>query len=169
VSHINGMGHLGRSGGMIDGDCLGGHSRNVPMPGDAKRYWAGANASKNARSVATFLADYDEICEAISKSVRPGGKAVLVVGRRSTGAYRLKLDLFTIDRMAARGFDLVSREVRSLRRKHVPTKINRFARSRSVQDRERGLVSTMVDEIILVMQKRPDASHYLSRARSHSF
>jgi site-specific DNA-methyltransferase (cytosine-N4-specific) len=87
--------------------------------------------------------------------LKPEGKAIFVVGRRSTGGYRLKLDLFTVDCLAARGFNLVAREFRRLQRKRVPRKINKFGRSYSAEDRSRGIVNTIVDEIILVMQKKP--------------
>ena len=154
VSQIKELEHLARPASRIDRECLGGCSRDVSMPSNGKRYWAGAASSKAARSVATYLADYDEACDAIANNIKPQGKAILVVGRRSTGGYRLKLDLFTVDRLAARGFDLVSREFRSLQRKRVPRRINKFGRSRSDDDRGRGLVNTMTGEIILVMRKR---------------
>jgi site-specific DNA-methyltransferase (cytosine-N4-specific) len=161
VSQLRNMEHLARPGGRIDRECLGGRSRYVRMPLDAKRYWAGAASSMAARSVATYLADYDEACGAIANHLKPEGKAILVVGRRSTGGYRLKLDLFTVDRFAARGFELVSRESRLLQRKRVPRIINKFGRSNSDADRGRGLVNTMTDEIILVMQKRGNSTNFL--------
>jgi hypothetical protein len=106
------------------------------------------------RSVRAFLADYDDICESIALNLRPGGKAILVVGRRFTGGSRLKLDEFTAERFEARGVSLVSREMRDLQYKRVPRRINRFARSCSDADRARGIVTTMNSEIILVLQKR---------------
>jgi len=154
VSQLKELEYLARPASKIDRECLGGRSCDVPMPQNAKRYWACAASSKAARSVATYLADYDEACGAIANNIKPEGKAILVVGRRSTGGYRLKLDLFTVDRLAARGFDLVSREARLLQRKRVPRTINRFGRSHSDEDRGRGRVNTMTDEIILVMKKR---------------
>jgi hypothetical protein len=78
----------------------------------------------------------------------------MVVGRRSTGRYRLKLDNFTVDRFAARGFDLQSREIRTLQQKRMPAHINRFARSGDQKKRARGLVLTMNEEIVLVMKKK---------------
>jgi site-specific DNA-methyltransferase (cytosine-N4-specific) len=155
VSQLKALEHLARPASQIDRECLGGHPRDVPMPCDAKRYWAGAATSKAGRSVATYLADYDEACGAIADNLKPEGKAIFVVGRRSTGGYRLKLDLFTVDCLAARGFNLVAREFRRLQRKRVPRKINKFGRSYSAEDRSRGIVNTIVDEIILVMQKKP--------------
>jgi site-specific DNA-methyltransferase (cytosine-N4-specific) len=154
VSQLNELGHLARPGSRIDRECLGGRLRDVQMLPDTKRYWAGAATGKTARSVATYLADYDEVCGAIANNIKPEGKAILVVGRRSTGGYRLKLDLFTVDRFLARGFDLISREVRLLQRKRVPRKINKFGASHSDEDRGRGIISTMTDEIILILQKR---------------
>jgi hypothetical protein len=154
VSQLKGLAHLARPGGQIDRECLGGHSRDVPMPRNSKRYWAGAATNKAERSVAAYLADYDEICGAIANNIKPEGKAIFVLGRRSTGGYRLKLDLFTVDRFAARGFDLLSREFHMLHRKRVPKKINKFGRSHSNEDRSRGIVKTIDNEVVLVMQKR---------------
>jgi site-specific DNA-methyltransferase (cytosine-N4-specific) len=154
VAQINDLGHLARPGSRIDRECLGGRLRDQAPLADMKRYWAGAPTNTAARSVATYLADYDESCAAIADNVKPDGKAILVVSRRSTGGYRVKLDLFTVDRLVARGFNLLTRELRALQRKRVPRKINKFGASHSQVDRGRGIVSTMTDEIILVMQKR---------------
>ena len=158
VSQIEEMEHLALPGRQIDSECLGGRARDVLLPGDVKKYWAGAARGKAARSVATFLADYDEVCDAIAKIVKPEGKAILVVGRRSTGGYRLKLDLFTVDRLKARGFDLVSRELRTLQQKRIPWKINRFGRSPLENDRRRGLLKRLIPlrpGTLFVVARRP--------------
>lgn len=154
ISQLSGFGDLARPGSRIDRECLGGRLRDEPLFPVMKRYWAGAATNKAARSVATYLADYDESCAAIANHVKPEGKVVVVVSRRSTGGYRLKLDLFTLDRFVARGFNLINREVRALQRKRVPRKINKFGASNSQEDRNRGITNTMTDEIILVMQKK---------------
>jgi site-specific DNA-methyltransferase (cytosine-N4-specific) len=154
VARIKGLEHLALTGPMIDNACLGGHLRDVDFDVDLKRYWGGSAATRVGRSVRAFLADYDDICESIALNLRPGGKAILVVGRRFTGGSRLKLDEFTVERFEARGVSLVSREMRDLQYKRVPRRINRFARSCSDADRARGIVTTMNSEIILVLQKR---------------
>jgi site-specific DNA-methyltransferase (cytosine-N4-specific) len=154
VGQLEGLEHLLITGGAIDSVCLGGRQRHVSSSSDLKRYWAGSVNGAAWRAVATFLADYDEICDAISASLNPGGTAVLVVGRRSTGGYRLKLDDFTVSRLEARGFVLVSRQERALRHKRLPTRVNRFARSQCAIDRARGIVNTMASEVILVLKKR---------------
>jgi site-specific DNA-methyltransferase (cytosine-N4-specific) len=154
VSRLQGLEHLSVAGRTIDSACLGGRSRGAQRVGDLKRYWAGAATNRAARSVVTFLTDYDVMCGAIACNLAPGGKAILIIGQRSTGGYRLKLDHFTVDRLEARGFHLVSRTTRMLRNKHAPRRINRFARSNSKTERTRGIVTTMACEIILVMRKR---------------
>jgi site-specific DNA-methyltransferase (cytosine-N4-specific) len=121
--------------------------------GNIKQYWAGSCKSLRARSVAKFLYDYDLFCQSVSDCLKVGGKAILIVGRRSTGGFRLKLDKFTIDRLEKRGFRLVCSEERPLSQKRFPSKINRYARSLSETDRENGKVVTMQSEIILVMEK----------------
>jgi site-specific DNA-methyltransferase (cytosine-N4-specific) len=154
VGRIDGLEHLMITGGDIDGTCLGGGPREAEPGEDFKRYWSGNADGAAGRSVAAFLADYDDICGAIASNLIPGGTAVLIVGRRSTGSYRLKLDDFTVSRFEARGFELISRRERILRYKRVPTRINRFARSHCPDIRARGIVNTMKTEIILVLRKR---------------
>ena len=153
VGRINGLNHLMLPGSSIDGACLGGHRRKVIPSHDFKRYWAGDANSIAGRSVAAFLSDYNETCDGIVANVIPGGTAILIVGRRSTGGYQLKLDDFTVSRFEANGFELVSRRERALRNKHLPIRINRFARSNCLDVRARGLVNTMAKEIVIVMRK----------------
>lgn len=152
VGHLNGLQHLACAGKIIDGTCLGGGSAKGKQKFDLKKYWGDSNNSY-ARSVATFLHDYDLFCEGISDSLKPGGKAIVIVGRRSTGGFRLKLDLFTSDKLEDRGFKLIQREERPLAQKRFPSRINRYARSQSAAERESGQVITMQSEIILVLQK----------------
>jgi hypothetical protein len=153
VGHIKGFEHLAYSGKSIDNTCLGGGSSITSIPDNIKSYWAGSGKTTSARSVAKFLHDYDLFCENVSNSLRIGGKAILVVGRRSTGGFRLKLDKYTIDSMATRGFRLLCSEERALCQKRFPSNINRFARSNSESKRDKGHVVTMRSEIILVMEK----------------
>ena len=155
VRHLHGLEDEFLSGGEIDRDCLGGarsDSRARDALGSIKKYWAGAES--NASLVLDFLVDYDSACNSIARSLKIGGKAVLVVGRRSTGGFRLKLDEFTIDRFACRGFAVVSRDERPLANKHLPRLINRFARSQNSALRDRGIVNTMKSESIIVLQRK---------------
>ena len=153
VGHIKGFEHLAYSGKSIDSTCLGGGASITNITDNIKSYWAGSSKTSNARSVAKFLRDYDMFCENVANSLRIGGKAILVVGRRSTGGFRLKLDKYTIDSMATRGFRLLCSEERALCQKRFPSNINRFARSKSESKRDKGHVVTMQSEIILVMEK----------------
>jgi hypothetical protein len=73
-------------------------------------------------AISKFLFDYDEVCGSVARKLKPGGKAIFVVGRRSTGGYRLKLDKFTIDCLKKRGFDLVCTEERELQHKRTPVR-----------------------------------------------
>lgn len=155
VARIDGLQQLAATGGEIDGRCLGGHAaaKEHREPIDLSRYWAGAREGSTAHIVARFLSQYSEACDVIADCLCPGGTAVLVVGRRSTGGRRVRLDDFTVDRLQARGVELVGRTTRSLRQKRVPRHINRFGRSASPEMRERGGVVTMSSEITLVLRK----------------
>jgi len=154
VGRIEGLETLVMPGGDIDGTCLGGRRRKVGLNRGFKEYWAGNASGIAGRSVATFLADYEDTCNAIASSVVHGGKAILIVGRRSKGGFRLKLDEFTVDRFEAQGFELISRHERVLQYKRLPARINRFARSQLSAFRARGIVSTMTTEIVLVLKRK---------------
>jgi len=155
VAQIDGLQQLAATGGEIDAQCLGGPAAGEGHrePNDLHRYWRGAREGRLAHAVARFLSQYSEACDAIVDCMSPGGTAVLVVGRRSTGGRRVRLDDFTIEHLQARGFELIDRTTRGLRQKRVPRRINRFGRSASPEMRERGAVVTMSSEIILVLRK----------------
>lgn len=157
VSKLGGLEHLGTLGRAIDQACLGSSSECPPLQAsDAdsfKRYWAGSVSNAAYRPVATFLLDYRKVCAGITEMLRPGGKAILIVGRRSTGGFRLKLDDFTVDEFGSHGLKLVERYERALQNKRFPRIINRFGRSLSEADRARGRLTTMRSEIVLVFQK----------------
>jgi site-specific DNA-methyltransferase (cytosine-N4-specific) len=153
VSSLRGLSHLNMSGGSIDGICLGGTTASQVSDFSLKPYWSGSARSPFAVSVSKFLSDYDAVCSALAKHLKPGGKAVFVVGRRSTGGYRLKLDEFTVDSFSRRGFKLVCKEERQLLHKRIPKRINRFARDEVRQSLVSALVPTMSSEIVVVMSK----------------
>jgi site-specific DNA-methyltransferase (cytosine-N4-specific) len=154
VSGLNGLSHLKVRGGAIDRSCLGGAESSHPACFAVKPYWAGSSRNSVAKSVSRFLSDYDAACGAIARHLKPDGTAVFVVGRRSTGGYRLKLDKFTIDCFLKRGFALVCKEERKLQHKRTPRLINRFGRDQERQKLPSALVPTMNSEIIVVMRRQ---------------
>lgn len=137
----------------IDALCLGGHAHPAVTVGGLLPYWDGAWDTKEGRAVKRFLSDYADACERMADQLAPGGKIVLVVGRRSTGGHRLRLDDFTVDRFATRGLRLECKDERALASKRVPRRVNRFARAKDQAKREHGMVDTMASEIILVIRK----------------
>jgi site-specific DNA-methyltransferase (cytosine-N4-specific) len=154
VSRIDGFQEYFASGGSIDARSLGGAA---PGPTeeltDIRPYWAGRKGTRIARNVAAFLADYANSCAGIAHCLRPGGTAVLVIGQRSTGGFRLKLDRFTADCLNAQGLFSVSIEHRQLGEKWAPRRINRFARCAAPDRRAKGLTRTMSNEVIIAFQK----------------
>jgi site-specific DNA-methyltransferase (cytosine-N4-specific) len=157
ASRLYGLEHLGMVGREIDGVCLGSQNeRRLRQTHDVesfKLYWAGSVQSPSYRSVAAFLLDYRKVCGGIVNLLKPGGTAILVVGRRSTGGFRLKLDDFTVNELERGGLNLVKRYQRALHQKRFPRVINRFGRSSDETDRSRGRLTTMNNEIILVFRK----------------
>ena len=100
VSYIDGFEEFFIPGRDIDYQCLGGDHHSPVFPEflvGIKPYWAGARAGKQAAMVANFLADFFQAFRQITPFLRVGGHAVLVVGRRSVGGFRVKLDNFAID------------------------------------------------------------------------
>jgi site-specific DNA-methyltransferase (cytosine-N4-specific) len=155
ASRITGLEELFATGRFIDAHCLGGSIRNEIQLTleDVRTYWAGCRGTRLARAVVNFLADYGEACAIMADCLKPGGLAVLIVGRRSTGGFRLKLDRFTVDRFEALGMRTISIEERRLKEKHLPKRINRYGRSTSRYMRSKGGTRTMSSEAILVFQK----------------
>jgi site-specific DNA-methyltransferase (cytosine-N4-specific) len=155
ASRIVGLEDLFATGRSIDAICLGGRRRSGGLPQfkNLHPYWAGRMGTPLARAIAAFLQDYHEVCTGIASCLKPGGTAVLVVGQRSTGGYRLKLDRFTVDCFEMLGLRTIAIERRRLREKHLPRRINRYARSASPDLRAKGLTSTISNEIILSFRK----------------
>ena len=152
VSHIDGFEEFFMQGVDIDRQCLGGSSRHSlgrEFTKEPKRYWAGAQGSRKAATVATFLADISQIFAQLASLLKPGGQAVLVLGRRSVGGFRLKLDLFIMDCLERFGLRMESCQRRPLQDKRLPRTINRFGRASSKHVRAKGLTKTMSEELIL--------------------
>jgi len=152
VSRIIGLEYLFATGISIDRACLGGAAQIQAANVEIKRYWAGATESSNAGRVRKFLEDFDESCAALAKVLKPGGVATLVVGRRTVGGFRVKLDDFVIDQLEGRGFSLLDVSKRRLRNKRLPTHINRFAGSASHDKKVQGSTKTMGEEIVISMR-----------------
>ena len=152
VSRIEGFADFFVQGVNIDRQCLGG-GKPPAVRGDSqkllKRYWAGALGSTKAATVAAFLADISQVFAQVASLLQPGGRAVLVLGRRSVGGFRVKLDLVIMDCLERFGLRLESCQRRVLHDKRLPRTINRFGRSSSKDIRAKGLTKTMSEEFIL--------------------
>jgi hypothetical protein len=155
VSRILGFEEFFARGSAIDGSCLGGpRGSDKKLSFDVlKPYWAGRKDTWLGRRVGYFLEDYKNACSEIAGCVRPGGRVVLVVGQRSTGGYRLKLDRFTADTLEEFGMRPISVQHRRLKDKRLPRTINRYARCASKVLRTKGVTRTISDEIILAFEK----------------
>lgn len=164
VSHLRGFEGYASQGGKIDSSCLGGSASDVTDE-RLSLFWSGRGDSVEARNAARFLGSLTQACATVSQALRPGGQAVFVVGRRSTGGYRLRLDEFLCDEMSRRGFNIELVTRRSLKWKRAPQQVNRFAKSASAEKRASGLLPTMKDEIILAFQRPVPFAH--ARAGAH--
>lgn len=153
VSRIRGLEDLFLAGHVIDANCLGGKVDASRPTGDWQRYWAASRDSPQAAVMAAFMRDYAGVCAGISAALRPGGLAVLIVGRRSVGGFRLKLDDFTADQFAGLGMTPVNVEKRRLVGKRLPRTVNRFGRSASAEQRAKGITPTIGYETVVVFRK----------------
>ena len=165
VSHLNGLGDYAMHGSRVDRDCLGGDTAET-MDARLPMFWAGKRGSREARASARFLTALARACSSVDTLLKPGGTAVFIVARRSTGGFRLKIDEFLNDEMAALGLGLEAMRHRTLKWKRAPHYINRFARSGSAERRAAGVLPTMKDEIILSFKKPVSAADHLERVAS---
>jgi len=154
VSHIRGMDALFVRGAEVDSRCLGGRRRTPADAVDLRPFWAGSRLSPQCRTLTHFLADYSIACEVVGGAVRDGGTVVFVVGQRSVGGFRVKLDAYTMEQFNRLGFDLISQRRRTLRGKRLPGYINRFGRASTPDLVSRGVTKTMAAEIVMVFRKR---------------
>ena len=152
VSRLVGLEDIYLPGREIDGACLGG-PKSTQSVSDLKQFWGGGPSGEGYRRVSTFLADFSSTCRHLTNLLEPRGTVAMVVGRRSVGGYRVKFDSFAIAEMEALGFTTHQVERRRLRQKSLPHAINRFARSASVEEREKGRTKTMDEEIILTFKR----------------
>ena len=155
VSQIHGFEDLYIPGRDIDYQCLGGDPHAPSFPeflAEIKPYWAGSRTGKQAAMVARFLTDFFQAFRRITPVLRVGGRVVLVLGRRSVGGFRVKLDIFAADCLATLGLRPASCERRTIRDKRLPRTINRFGRAGSKHVQARGVTKTMTEEFILTFE-----------------
>jgi hypothetical protein len=150
ISRLPGLEQTYRPGGRIDADCLG--TRGLPPVSRLKPFWSGAASGEAARRVSSFLGDFRNLCTHLRAALAPDGTIVMVVGRRSVGGFRVRLDEFAIATMKEAGLRCVAIERRALAEKTLPRVVNRFARSMDVERRVVGQVKTMDSEIILTFR-----------------
>jgi 16S rRNA G966 N2-methylase RsmD len=150
VTRLPGLGHLYRVGGEIDRACLGSPQAEGTIP--LKSFWAGAADGEPARRVTSFLLDFKRSCGHLREALAPGGTIVMVVGRRSVGGYRVRLDAYATSAMTELGLRPTDVTRRRLVGKTLPRVINRFARAADPALRSGGTVKTMDEEWILTFR-----------------
>jgi len=154
VSRISGLESFYADGSNIDSKCLGSRRRDLEHREiDFRKYWPGDRENEAHGRVQLFLDDFAIGCEAMDRLLKPGGVAILIVGRRCAGGLRLDLDRFAIDKFGQQGIKIVASDTRSLVTKRLPKQINRYARSRSDDRRKLGTIQTMSEEIVLTFRK----------------
>lgn len=154
LRHLDGLNLAGISGAQIDGAALGGVVRGSAagiLGRGRSEYWAGGSTNQSRKRVEAYLGDLDRCCEGIAAVTRAKGRAVVVVGRRLVGGWRLQLNHFVVDAFGKRAFHLESSRVRRIVGKVTPVHINSQARARGHCGPKR--VITMREEHILTLIK----------------
>jgi site-specific DNA-methyltransferase (cytosine-N4-specific) len=152
--------HLGlcdvslESRSAIDRLCLGGRPHKSAYR-DFSLYWHGGIHNSARRRVNGFLIDMEKCCKQIATVLRPGGRVVFVVARRTVSGYRVYLDLFIQNVMAQLGFILEESYSRSIKRKNTPYIVDRSGKKSRTKSR-RNRVMTMRTEYILAFCHNPD-------------
>jgi DNA modification methylase len=154
VSRLEGLDNMFMVGSAIDRACLGGARARVEAGFRLRDYWAGSAHGEPARRAKAFLHDYMEVLEKCNEVLSPGGSMVVIVGRRSLGGYRLRLDDFTREVLIGLGCALQGSMKRHFQQKSIPRKINRFGRAGDADRRLAGSTKTMDGEIILTLTKK---------------
>lgn len=158
VRNLDGFGDYAMRGGAIERSCLGGDPRES-QDERLQMFWAGKRGSREASSAARFLAALSRASASVDHLLKPGGTAVFIVARRSTGGFRLKIDEFLLDEMSGLGLEMERLRHRTLKWKRAPHCVNRFARSASLEKRATGVLPTMKDEVILTFKKPLPATY----------
>jgi len=166
VSRLEGLDRMFIAGGAIDRACLGGARDRADVGFRLRDYWAGAADGEPARRAKAFLQDYAEVLAKCHEVLKPGGSVVAIVGRRSLGGYRLRLDDFTRDSLTGLGCTFEGSLKRHLMQKSLPRKVNRFGRAADMEKRLAGATRTMDGEIILTLTKKARVGHLAARGFS---
>lgn len=102
---------------------------------------------KRYKEVLNFLNDYYFSIENISKKIKKGGRVCYVVGNRTVKGIQIPLDYFTIETFERNGFFHIDTFVRNIPNKRMPNKT-------SPSNIKGANVSTMVNEFIIIMEKK---------------
>ncbi len=143
--------------GAIDRLCLGGAITksglaNFDKEIELRRYWCGGKFNSSRERVLQFLYDIENCCEQMSGVIRPEGKIIIVVARRTVSGHRVYLDKFLIDKMWELGYSLEAYNSRLIAGKNTPKVINKNGHG-SGSLTNRGRVVTIKEEFVLVFRK----------------
>lgn len=153
VSRIKGLDISPLASGDIDRLCLGGETNPSDVDErttDIKRCWAGGRQNPQRQRVLSFLRDLAAALRGSTRLLRHDGRLVLVLGRRLVGGWRLYLDRFVTAALADHT-EFEGAWIRKLLNKRTPNRINRYARQ--MASVRAGVVSTMREEVVLVLRK----------------
>ena len=160
IRHLKALKFETINGSTIDNSCLG--ARHFPQDakkiddkliGDIKKYWHGSRTNPSFERVHSFLNDLEMCCNEICSVIKKKGYAIYVISRRSTGGWRLYMDIFLKDVMARNMFTLERVSHRKIDQKMTPFLINRIGAKKGASGIHKSYVQTMHSEYILVFRK----------------
>ena len=118
-----------------------------------REFWSGPDGTKTAARVRSFLLDFACCCVEIARTLRHGGHAVYVVGRRSVADTELRLDKFLEYAMCRNQCVVVSRHKRMIVGKMTPYSVCRRARCNTDKAASRLRSDTMREEYVIVFER----------------
>jgi site-specific DNA-methyltransferase (cytosine-N4-specific) len=160
IRHLKALKFDTTDGCTIDNACLGtsyfvqGAKYMDQKLIDIKKYWHGSRLNPSFERVNNFLRDLEICCHEMCSVIKRKGVVIYVISRRSTGGWRLYMDLFLMDVMARNKFALERVIHRKIDQKMTPYLINRMGRGRTSLSYSRSCVQTMHSEYILVFRKK---------------
>lgn len=137
--------------GQIDKILMGGTKKHFDIPqiqsAELELIQLKANDLKRYQEVMLFLSEYQQSINNISKVVKDKGIVCYVVGNRRVKDVQIPLDYITVEFFENNGLEHLNTFVRRIPNKRMPSK-------NSPTNKTGELASTMVNEYIVVMQKK---------------
>jgi len=161
IRHLKALKFDTTNGSTIDNACLGASyffqdakHMEEKLRGDMKKYWHGSLSNPSFGRVYNFLKDLEICCHEMCSVIKSRGFVICVISRRSTGGWRLYMDLFLKDVITRNNFTLERVIHRKIDQKMTPFLINKIGAKKGSSGNHKPYVQTMHTEYVLVFRKK---------------